>query len=76
MPHSLDSVEFFLSIFFAVLFACLVVFALVQGRLYLGRRVSITYRERPGAFLGWLFLFAVVAVVCAREAFDFTSHLV
>ena len=74
MRYFLDVAGFSECIFFAVLLAYLAGFALVRGRLYLGRGTSVTYRERPGTFLVWLFLYATVAILCALEAFQFPGH--
>ena len=74
MHHLFDTVEFFLSLLFALLLAGLAVFALMRGCLYLDRRALVTYRERPRAFLGWLLLYAAVAFICAQEAFTFSKH--
>ena len=74
MHHSLDYIEFTLTVVSAVVFSVLVVVGAVTGRLYLGRHESIGFRERSGVFLGWLLLFAWVAFLSVREVVGFLHH--
>ena len=77
MRYFLDIAGFSSCIFFAGFLAYLAVFALVRKRLLLfplTSSASVAYREHPGQFLGWLFLYATVAFFCALEAFEFTKH--
>ena len=74
MHYPLDYVEFALSVVATVVFSVLVLVGAVTGRLHLGRRVSIVFRERPGAFLGWLLLFAWVTFLSIRESIGFLHY--
>ena len=77
MSYFLDITGLSLCILFAGFLAYVAVFALVRRRLLLlplTSGASVAYREHPGQFLVWLFLYAAVAFLCALEAFEFTKH--
>ena len=67
-------IEFSFNFFFATTLICIVGFGLLRGRIILGWRSRVRYREHPAMFVGIFVVYASAAYLCVQKVVEYTRR--